>query len=122
MLCFWAAYVVTRPLGASFADYFGKPKVLSGLDYGEGPVSALLLVLIAVLVGFTAVARYDIQQPGLAAALPMAGAEPMRPGRLPERNQALGICVSCPPSLRHPADSQTTVRCLVGQPGVKNLQ
>src|SRR5215469_3287239 len=39
VLCFWAAYVVTRPLGASFADYFGKPKALTGLDYGDGPVS-----------------------------------------------------------------------------------
>jgi len=73
VLCFWAAYVVTRPLGASFADYFGKPKVLSGLDYGEGPVSLVLLLSIVVLVGYTAVARYDIQRPELAAALPQGG-------------------------------------------------
>ncbi|MBO0835277.1 MAG: hypothetical protein J2P28_07130 [Actinobacteria bacterium] len=73
VLCFWAAYVVTRPVGASFADYFAKPKVLTGLDYGDGPVSSLLLALIVVLVVYTAVARYDIQQPGLATALPDAG-------------------------------------------------
>jgi uncharacterized membrane-anchored protein len=70
VLCFWAAYVVTRPLGASFADYFGKPKVLSGLDYGEGPVSIVLLLFIIVLVGYTALTRYDIQRPEWAAALP----------------------------------------------------
>jgi len=63
VLAFWFAYVVTRPLGASAADYLGKPRYLTGLDYGELPVSAVLLVLIAVLVGYTAVARYDIQQP-----------------------------------------------------------
>jgi uncharacterized membrane-anchored protein len=73
VLCFWAAYVVTRPLGASFADYFGKPKALSGLDYGDGPVSIVLLLFIVVLVGYTALTRYDIQRPGLAAALPDRG-------------------------------------------------
>jgi uncharacterized membrane-anchored protein len=67
VLCFWAAYVVTRPLGASFADYFGKPKVLTGLAYGDGPVSLVLLLFIVVLVGYTAVTRYDIQRPELAA-------------------------------------------------------
>lgn len=71
--CFWAAYVVTRPLGASLADYFSKPKAASGLDYGDGPVAAVLLVLIIALVGYTAVTRYDIQQPGLGAALPDGG-------------------------------------------------
>ena len=33
---FWFAYVVTRPLGASFADYLGKPQSLSGLGLGSG--------------------------------------------------------------------------------------
>jgi uncharacterized membrane-anchored protein len=66
VLCFWAAYVVTRPLGASLADWFGKPHYLSGLDYGEGPVSLVLLLLLALLVIYTAAARYDIQQPASA--------------------------------------------------------
>jgi uncharacterized membrane-anchored protein len=73
VLCFWAAYVVTRPLGASFADYFGKPKVLSGLDYGEGSVSVVLLLFIVVLVAYTALTRYDIQRPEWGAALPDGG-------------------------------------------------
>jgi uncharacterized membrane-anchored protein len=37
---FWCAYVVTRPLGASFADYFSKSHHLSGLNYGDGPTAA----------------------------------------------------------------------------------
>jgi uncharacterized membrane-anchored protein len=72
VLAFWAAYVVTRPLGASFADYFSKSHALSGLNYGDGPVAGLLLVLIALLVGYTAIARYDIQRPARAAG-PGAG-------------------------------------------------
>jgi uncharacterized membrane-anchored protein len=69
VLCFWSAYVVTRPLGASFADWFSKPHYLSGLDYGDLPVSLVLLLLLAVLVVYTAVARYDIQQPATADGL-----------------------------------------------------
>ena len=65
VLCFWAAYLVTRPLGASFADCFGKPKVLSGLDYGEGSVSVVLLLFTVVLVAYTALTRYDIQRAGM---------------------------------------------------------
>jgi uncharacterized membrane-anchored protein len=71
---FWCAYVVTRPLGASFADYFSKSHHLSGLNYGDGPTAAVLLALIVILVGYTAIARYDIQPPSAAA-------EPGRAGR-----------------------------------------
>jgi len=63
ILAFWSAYVVTRPLGASFADWFGKPKAYTGLGLGEAPTSAVLLVAIVILVGYLAIARTDIQQP-----------------------------------------------------------
>ena len=36
ILSFWTAYVLTRPLGASFADWIGKPANLSGLGWGDG--------------------------------------------------------------------------------------
>ncbi len=70
VLAFWFAYVVTRPLGASFADYFSKPHALSGLDYGDGPTAAFLLLMIILLVAYTAVTRYDIQRPAVAAGRP----------------------------------------------------
>jgi uncharacterized membrane-anchored protein len=60
---FWMAYVLTRPLGASFADYFSKPHALSGANYGDGPTAVVLTIIIIVLVGYTTVARNDIQQP-----------------------------------------------------------
>ena len=50
VLAFWFAYVLTRPLGASIADWLGKPKYLSGLALGDGPVSVAFGVLIAVCV------------------------------------------------------------------------
>jgi uncharacterized membrane-anchored protein len=60
---FWFAYVVTRPLGASFADYFSKAHKLSGANFGDAPVAVAVLIAVAVLVGYLAVTRHDIQQP-----------------------------------------------------------
>jgi uncharacterized membrane-anchored protein len=47
---FWWAYVLTRPLGASFADWMGVSTGRGGLGWGTGPVSLVLTVLIAALV------------------------------------------------------------------------
>jgi uncharacterized membrane-anchored protein len=58
---FWFAYVVTRPVGASFADWVGKPKAVSGLGWGDGRVSLVLTVVIACLVAYLAVTRRDVQ-------------------------------------------------------------
>jgi uncharacterized membrane-anchored protein len=58
---FWAAYVVTRPQGASFADWFGKPHGQTGLGLGDGVVTGLGLVAFLALVAYTAVKKNDIQ-------------------------------------------------------------
>lgn len=58
---FWFAYVATRPLGASFADWMGKPHSVSGLGWGDGPVALVLALLILILVAFLAVTRRDVQ-------------------------------------------------------------
>jgi uncharacterized membrane-anchored protein len=50
VVAFWFAYIVTRPLGASFADWMGVSHARGGLDWGTGSVSAVLAVLIVVLV------------------------------------------------------------------------
>lgn len=56
---FWWAYVVTRPLGASFADWFGKP-ILGGLGLGDEKVAFVLTVLIVAFVGYLTVSRVDV--------------------------------------------------------------
>ncbi|WP_284285850.1 hypothetical protein [Alicyclobacillus fastidiosus] len=61
IFAFWFAYVMTRPLGASFADWFGKPHNISGLGYGDGVVSVVLTILIVVFVGYLTVSRRDVQ-------------------------------------------------------------
>ena len=42
---FWFAYVMTRPLGASFSDWMAQD-----LGWGTGKVSLVLSVIIALLV------------------------------------------------------------------------
>lgn len=61
---FWFAYIVTRPLGASFADWMGVSHLRGGLGWGAGPVSLGLFVLIAVFVGYLARTRADVEAEG----------------------------------------------------------
>jgi uncharacterized membrane-anchored protein len=58
---FWIAYVLTRPLGASVADWLGKGKPL-GLGYGDGHITLIGSALIVLLVGYLAVTRVDAQR------------------------------------------------------------
>lgn len=59
---FWTSYVLTRPLGASFSDWFSKPRNIQGLNYGNGKTAIVCFLIVAALVGYLAVARPDIQQ------------------------------------------------------------
>lgn len=59
ILAFWFAYILTRPLGASFADWIGKPHTLGGLGLGDGQVSLILAIMIIGLVGYLTVTRRD---------------------------------------------------------------
>jgi uncharacterized membrane-anchored protein len=61
IFAFWFAYIVTRPLGASFADWFSKPHSTTGLGLGDGTVSGLALVVFIALVAYVAVTKPDIQ-------------------------------------------------------------
>jgi uncharacterized membrane-anchored protein len=69
---FWCAYVLTRPLGASFADYISKPRKLSGAGFGDGPSFAVLSVAVGALVVYLAIRRHDTQ-PGLVPAGDLEG-------------------------------------------------
>lgn len=47
---FWAAYILTRPLGASFGDLLSQPVEYGGLGFGTVVTSLLFLACIAALV------------------------------------------------------------------------
>jgi uncharacterized membrane-anchored protein len=59
---FWMAYVLTRPLGASFADYISKPHSMGGVGFGDGPTALVFALAVLALVSYLAIARPDIQQ------------------------------------------------------------
>jgi uncharacterized membrane-anchored protein len=58
---FWASYVLTRPLGASVADWLGKPPSSGGLDRGDGVVTGLGLLLFVGLVGYLTLSHADVE-------------------------------------------------------------
>ena len=62
VFAFWLAYVLTRPLGASFADWMGKAQSAGGLGWGDGPVAFGLATLIFGFVAYLAVTRKDVQR------------------------------------------------------------
>ena len=65
---FWTAYIVTRPLGASIADWVGVSRERGGLGWGTGLVSlALGLLILAVIsltreANLTSAGQFDVQR------------------------------------------------------------
>jgi uncharacterized membrane-anchored protein len=59
VVAFWFAYTVTRPLGASFADWMGVSAQYGGLDLGRARVSLILAIPFVILVIYMALSRVD---------------------------------------------------------------
>jgi uncharacterized membrane-anchored protein len=64
---FWASYVLTRPLGASVADWLGKGTHNGGVGWGIGPVTVLGLLLFAVFVAYLTVTHSDVDHAAIHA-------------------------------------------------------
>ncbi|WP_199286176.1 hypothetical protein [Paracoccus suum] len=62
VLAFWIAYVLTRPLGASFGDFLAQPVANGGLGLGTVLTSETFLVAILGLVAYLAISRIDLEQ------------------------------------------------------------
>jgi uncharacterized membrane-anchored protein len=63
VLAFWLAYILTRPLGASFGDYLSQPVTEGGLGLGTMGTSAIFLIGIVGLVSFLTLSRIDALHP-----------------------------------------------------------
>ena len=57
VLAFWIAYVLTRPLGASFGDLLSQPADAGGIGLGTVLTSVIFLVVIAALTAAHTVQR-----------------------------------------------------------------
>lgn len=60
IVTFWFAYIITRPLGASFADWLAVPPSQGGLNLGKGTISIALWILIIAFVTYMAVSHRDV--------------------------------------------------------------
>jgi len=70
IFAFWFAYVITRPLGASIADYLSKPQSLSGAGFGDGRIAVIMTIAVAIGVCYLTVTKTDIQQPAMQTRSP----------------------------------------------------
>jgi uncharacterized membrane-anchored protein len=59
ILAFWLAYILTRPLGASFGDLLSQPVEYSGLGFGTSYTSLLFLVCIVATVVYMSLSGTD---------------------------------------------------------------
>jgi uncharacterized membrane-anchored protein len=47
---FWAAFILTRPLGATVGDFLDKPVAKGGLEWSRPLATAVLAVVIVILI------------------------------------------------------------------------
>lgn len=60
VMAFWIAYILTRPLGASFGDYLSQPIANGGLGLGTAVTSAIFLATIVGLVLYLTISTKDV--------------------------------------------------------------
>ena len=129
VFAFWFAYVITRPIGASFADYFSKAHNISGADFGDWQTALLFTAIVVVLVAYTAKARYDIQPELQATPGPTRSPAARCPSRPEAEPAPFGFaatppCRRTPPrgapvaphTVEHPRRSSDCIRALLWTP------
>jgi len=62
VFAFWAAYIMTRPLGASIGDLMSQPKVDGGWGLGTTVTSLIFLATILALVVYLTITRVDLEE------------------------------------------------------------
>jgi uncharacterized membrane-anchored protein len=60
VLAFWMAYVLTRPLGASFADWMAVEPSRGGLGLGAGGASLILAAVVFLAIRRLATTKIDV--------------------------------------------------------------
>ena len=60
IFAFWAAYILTRPLGASLGDYLTQPHQYGGLGISTIRITPIFLAWIISLVAYLSVKKVDV--------------------------------------------------------------
>ena len=61
ILAFWLAYILTRPMGASFGDLLSQPSANGGLGFGTTVTSMMFLVSIAAVILFMTFSKRGLE-------------------------------------------------------------
>lgn len=61
VFAFWMAYVLTRPLGASFADWMAVEPHRGGLGLGAGGASLILIAVVLLCIRRLATTKIDVR-------------------------------------------------------------
>ena len=61
ILAFWLAYILTRPMGASFGDLLSQPTADGGLGFGPTATSAGFLLCIAATIAYMTRTRNGLE-------------------------------------------------------------
>jgi uncharacterized membrane-anchored protein len=69
ILAFWPAYILTRPLGASFGDLLAQPVEYGGLGFGTIYTSLIFLGCIVVIVIYMSVLNTNRESEELAVGV-----------------------------------------------------
>ncbi len=59
VIAYWTAYILTRPFGASFADWMDKPQSVGGLGLGDIKVTLFLAIPIMFFLWLLVTGRVD---------------------------------------------------------------
>jgi uncharacterized membrane-anchored protein len=62
ILAFWLAYIVTRPMGASFGDLLSQPMANGGLGFGATMTSAMFLTVITAVIVYMTITHEWLEQ------------------------------------------------------------
>jgi len=60
---FWFAYITTRPLGASFADWMDSPIRRGGLGWSQPVIVLIAIFVIIALVAYMGFTHMDVKKP-----------------------------------------------------------
>lgn len=68
ILAFWLAYILTRPLGASFGDLLSQPREYGGLGFGTVVTSLIFLGSIVAIVAYATLRQANREETAVAWA------------------------------------------------------
>jgi uncharacterized membrane-anchored protein len=62
ILAFWLAYIVTRPMGASFGDLLSQPVADGGLGFGPAITSAAFFAVITAIIIYMTITHEGLER------------------------------------------------------------